>query len=136
MSDNYLHSDITSFVLKAFFKVYNQLGYGFLEKVYENAMMIELRKLGLKCVQQVSIPAYYDTEKVGNYTADIVVDRKVILELKAAENLAPEHKAQLVNYLRATDLEVGLLLNFGKKPQFSRKVLTEEFKNHKNHNPS
>ena len=117
--------------MKAFFKVYNQLGYGFLEKVYENAMMIELRKMGLKCTQQTSIQVYYETEKVGSYLADIIVKDCVILELKAAENIAPEHEAQLVNYLRATDLEVGLLLNFGKKPQYSRKVLTNEFKNHK-----
>ncbi len=128
---NYLHSEITGLVLKAFFKVYNQLGYGFLEKVYENAMMIELRKMGLKCTQQTSIQVYYETEKVGSYLADIIVKDCVILELKAAENIAPEHEAQLVNYLRATDLEVGLLLNFGKKPQYSRKVLTNEFKNHK-----
>ena len=131
MRGNYLHSDITGLVLKAFFKVYNQLGYGFLEKVYENAMMIELGKMDLKCAQQVNIPVYYETEKVGNYSADIIVKDCVILELKAAEALSPEHEAQLVNYLRATDLEVGLLLNFGKKPQYSRKVLTSEFKNHK-----
>lgn len=128
---NYLHSGITGLVLKAFFTVYNQLGYGFLEKVYENALMIELRKLGLKCAQQVAVPVFYETEKVGNYTADIIVNDCVILELKAAETIIPEHEAQLVNYLRATDLEVGLLLNFGKKPQHSRKVLSNEFKNHK-----
>jgi len=127
---NYLYSDITGLVLKAFFKVYNQLGYGFLEKVYENALMIELRKLGLKCMQQVNVPVYYETEKVGHYTADIIVNNCVVLELKAAEAIAPEHEAQLVNYLRATDLEVGLILNFGKKPQHARKVLTAEFKNH------
>jgi GxxExxY protein len=128
---NYLHSEITGQVLKAFFKVYNQLGFGFLEKVYENAMIIELGKMELKCAQQVSIPVYYETEKVGTYTADIIVKDCVILELKAAEMIIPEHEAQLVNYLRATDLEVGLLLNFGKKPQYTRKVLTNEFKNHK-----
>lgn len=128
---NYLHSEITGLVLKAFFKVYNQLGYGFLEKVYENALMIELGKTGLKCVQQANIPVYYETEKVGNYTADIIVNDCVILELKAAEMIIPEHEAQLVNYLRATDLEVGLLLNFGKKPQYTRKVLSNDFKNHK-----
>ncbi|MBK6620249.1 MAG: GxxExxY protein [Saprospirales bacterium] len=125
---NYLHSEITGLVLKAFFKVYNQLGYGFLEKVYENAMMIELRKMGLKCTQQTSIQVYYETEKVGSYLADIIVKDCVILELKAAENIAPEHEAQLVNYLRATDLEVGLLLNFGKSPNIPEKYFTNKFK--------
>jgi GxxExxY protein len=128
---NYLHSDLTSRILKAFFNVYNALGYGFLEKVYENAMMIELKKFDLCCFQQQLLDVYYDDEKVGVYFADIIVDDLVIIELKAAEALVPEHEAQLVNYLRATDVEVGLLLNFGKLPQYKRKVLTMDFKHHK-----
>ena len=128
---NYLHSDITALIIKAFYNVYNALGYGFLEKVYENAMMIELRKLGLDRKKQVPLTVYYDDIKVGDYFADIIVEDLVIVELKAAEGLVPENEAQLVNYLRATDMEVGLLLNFGKEPQHKRRVLTSEFKNHK-----
>ena len=125
---NYLHSELSGKILKAFYNVYNTLGFGFLEKVYENSMMVELKKLGLKCRQQQHIDVFYDEIKVGDYFADIVVEDKIIIELKAAEALAPEHEAQLVNYLRATDVEVGLLLNFGKKPEHKRRVLTEEYK--------
>ena len=117
-------------ILKAFYNVYNTLGYGFLEKVYENAMMIELKKLSISCIAQSPIEVYYDSFKVGNYFADIIVEDKIILELKAAEAICEEHEFQLINYLKATDIEVGLLLNFGKKPEHKRKVLTSEFKNH------
>jgi len=127
-NNNYLHSELTSQILKAFYTVYNTLGYGFLEKVYENSMMIELKNLGLKCKQQQRIDVFYETIKVGNYYADIVVEDKIILELKAAEFLIPEHEAQLVNYLRATNMEVGLLLNFGKVPSHKRRVLTNDYK--------
>ena len=117
------HEEITSKILAAFFKrVYRRLGYGFLEKVYENAMAIELRQMGLKVVQQQRIAVYYGHEIVGEYYADLVVEDKVIVELKAARALADEHEAQLLNYLRATPYEVGLLLNFGPKPQFIRKA--------------
>ena len=102
--------DITGKVIGAFFKVYNTLGYGFNEKVYENALAIELRKAGLKAVKQQEIVVYYDGENVGDYRADIVVDDVVILELKAVRELAEEHEAQLLNYLKATAIEVGLLI--------------------------
>ena len=128
MNENYKHSDITSKIIKAYYNVYNKLGYGFLEKVYENSMMIELRKFGLECEKQFPIKVYYEADEVGEYFADILVEKSVIIELKAAENLCEEHEAQLVNYLKATDLEVGILLNFGKEPQFRRKVFSEEFK--------
>ncbi|MBL7883947.1 MAG: GxxExxY protein, partial [Bacteroidia bacterium] len=124
------HSEVTGKIMKAYFNVYNTLGYGFLEKVYENAMMIELKKKGLDCERQVPIDVFYDTEYVGNYYADIIVNQKVIIELKAAEFLIAEHESQLVNYLRATKIEVGLLLNFGSEPQYKRKVLSNEFKKH------
>ena len=113
-------------LLKLFFNVYNTLGYGFLEKVYENAMLIELTELGLKARVQVPIKVSYKERLVGDYFADIIVNDCVIIELKAAENLCEEHEAQLLNYLRATDIEVGLLFNFGKTPQFKRKVWTNE----------
>ena len=127
MNKNYKHTEITGLILKAFFKVYNTLGYGFLEKVYENAMLIELRKLGLKCSNQLPIEVFYENHVVGNYTADILVEELVIVELKAIETLAPIHETILVNYLKGTELEVGLLLNFGPKPQYRRRVLTNEY---------
>jgi len=129
MSDNYKHSDITGIIIKAFYNVYNQLGYGFLEKVYENALLIELKKFNLECVAQKPVEVFYDELKVGFYIADIIVNNAVIIEVKAAEALCEEHEAQLTNYLRATDIEVGLLLNFGKKAELKRKVFSEEYKN-------
>ncbi len=116
------HADLTGKVIGAFFKVYNRLGYGFNEKVYENALAIELHKAGLKAVKQQEIVVYYDGESVGDYRADIIVNDIVILELKAVRELAEEHEAQLLNYLKATTIEVGLLLNFGPKAEFKRKV--------------
>ena len=126
---NYLHSEITEQILKAYFKVYNKLGYGFLEKVYENAMMIELQRLDLLCEKQKSLNVSYDGLIIGEYYADIIVNECVIIELKAAENLCQEHECQLVNYLKASEIEVGILLNFGKRPEFKRRVLTAEYKN-------
>jgi len=119
-----LHSSITDKIIKAFYNVYNMLGYGFLEKVYENSMIIELRKMGCKVKQQHNVKVYYDNKQVGDYYADLIVDESVIIELKAAKNLCPEHEAQLINYLKATEIEVGLLLNFGKKAEFKRKIYT------------
>jgi GxxExxY protein len=117
-----LHNEITDKIIKAFYIVYNELGYGFLEKVYENSMAIELRKFGFEVVKQQHINVYYDGEDVGEYFADLLVENKVIIELKAASDISAENEQQLLNYLKATDKEVGLLLNFGKKPQFKRKV--------------
>ncbi len=134
MSDNYLHSDITALVIKAFYNVYNKLGYGFLEKVYENSLLIELRKSGLSCKAQQQIKVFYDDDEVGFYIADIVINDCVIIEVKAAESLCEMHEAQLINYLKATEIEVGLLLNFGKNAELKRKVFSSEFKNlNKNH---
>src|SRR5689334_10862627 len=121
MGDNFQHSELTALIIKAFFKVYNTLGYGFLEKVYENAMMIELTKMGLKCRRQFPIDVYYENHIVGFYVPDIEVENFVIVELKAAKILCEEHESILINYLKATDKEVGLLLNFGVKPEFKRK---------------
>ena len=123
-----LHSHITEKIIKAFYTVYNTLGYGFLEKVYENALIIELQSLGLRIAQQQKINVYYNGRQVGEYFADILVDDIVIIELKAAEALREEHKAQLINYLKATDREVGLLLNFGKSPEFKRVIFTNDRK--------
>ena len=128
MGDNYLHTDLTDLIIKGFYAVYNKLGYGFLEKVYENAMLVELKKSQLDCKPQAQIEVFYENIKVGFYIADIIVNEKVIVEIKAAENMCEEHEAQLTNYLKATTIEVGLLLNFGKKPQIKRKVYSAEYK--------
>jgi GxxExxY protein len=117
-----LYQAVTEIIIGAYYKVYNTLGYGFLEKVYENSMVIELVEQGFQIGQQQNITAYYKGIIVGDYVADIMVNDKIILELKAAESLRDEHVAQLMNYLKATDKEVGLLLNFGKKPEFRRVV--------------
>ena len=119
-----LHTDITDSILKAFYKVYNVLGYGFLEKVYENAMRIELIGMGLFVEQQKNIKVYYESVQIGDYYADLLVNNLVIVELKAAGALCEEHEAQLLNYLRATNIEAGLLKNFGKEPEFKRKIFT------------
>lgn len=117
------HSDITDKILHAFYKdVYPQLGYGFLEKVYENSLAIAIKSMGMKVEQQAKISVYFREQMVGEYFADLLVEDVVIVELKAASRLLAEHEAQLLNYLRATPYEVGLLLNFGPKPQFIRKA--------------
>ena len=121
----YLYEELTEQIIAAFYEVYNKLGYGFLEKVYENALIKELILRGLTCEKQKPIKVYYNDEVVGEYFADIVVENKVILELKASESLCKEHTYQLINYLKATNIEIGLLLNFGKKPQIARKIFTK-----------
>ncbi|NOZ60279.1 MAG: GxxExxY protein [Calditrichaeota bacterium] len=124
-----LHSDLTNKIIRAFYKVYNTLGYGFLEKVYENALATELRKADCKVEQQKNIRVHYLGEVVGDYFADLIIDDTVIVELKAAEGICEGHEAQLLNYLKATDKEIGLLLNFGKKAEFKRKIFTNDRKN-------
>ncbi len=118
----YKHSELTGQIIAAFYDVYNTLGSGFLEKVYENALAHELRKRQHKVLQQVPIDVTYNGVNVGHYLADLLVDDRVIVEMKAVENLSPAHEAQLVNYLRATGVEVGLLLNCGPQPQVRRKI--------------
>lgn len=117
----YKHSDLTEKIIGAFFAVYSALGYGFLENVYVKALMIELRKRGLNVQDELPIHVYYDGQLVGEYFADIVVNELIILEVKAAKALVTEHEAQLLNYLKATPYEVGLLLNFGPKPETKRR---------------
>ncbi|GIK21788.1 MAG: GxxExxY protein [Ignavibacteriales bacterium] len=123
-----LHENITKKIIEAYYKVYNSLGYGFLEKVYENALKIELKRANLKVDQQKNVKVFYNEFEVGDYFADLIVEDLVIVELKAAESLCEEHEAQLINYLKATNLEVGLLLNFGKKAEFKRKVFSNDRK--------
>ncbi len=123
MSDRYKHSDITGQIIRAFYKVYNTLGYGFLEKVCGNSLAIELKQQGLSVIQQAPIKVYYSGQLVGEYYADLLVEDKVIVELKTVETLADEHYAQLLNYLKATKIQVGLLLNFGPtEPEVRRRI--------------
>lgn len=127
MAKEILHENITSQIIKAFYTVYYELGYGFLEKVYENAMVIELKQMGLKCENQYPILVKYQGIEIGNYVADLVVEDCVIVELKAVELLTQVHEVQLVNYLKATGTEVGLLFNFGPRPKYIRRVFTKEY---------
>jgi len=122
------YSDLTDQVIRAFYDVYNTLGYGFLEKVYENAMVLQLQASGLEVVQQAPIQVFFKGHEVGIYYADLLVENLVLLELKSVKMLAKEHEAQLLNYLKATPYEVGLLLNFGPKPQVKRKVFDNKRK--------
>ena len=128
ISESLLHKDITEGIINAYYFVYNELGYGFLEKVYQNAMLIELRSRGFNVESQKIIKVYFKDALVGEYFADIIVDDKIILELKSCESLASEHEVQLFNYLKATEIEVGLLFNFGKRAAFKRKIFTNENK--------
>jgi len=124
-----LHKDLTDSILKTFYDVYNTLGYGFLEKVYQNALYLELKSRGFEVEAQKQIKVYYKSMEVGVYYADLIVNDLIILELKAAECIVEEFEWQLLNYLRATDKEVGLLLNFGRKPGFKRKIFDNSRKN-------
>lgn len=126
------HNELTSLILKTYYEVYNELGYGFLEKVYQNALLIELKNKGLEVTPNKKIKVYYKGENVGDYYADIIVNDTVVLELKASEYIIDQFENQLLNYLKGTDCEVGLLLNFGKKPEFRRKIYENKRKNRKN----
>jgi len=116
------HEAITEKVIAAYYAVYNTLGWGFLEKVYQGAMAVELAKRGIQFRPLARIDVFYEGIRVGEYYADFIVEECVIVELKAAESIAPEHEAQLLNYLKASNVDVGLLLNFGPQPRFKRKV--------------
>ena len=119
---DFKYKELTEKIIEIFYRVYNKLGYGFLEKVYENAMMIEFKKENISAVSQSAIKVLYEGEIVGEYFADVLILGKIIVEIKAVKNIAEEHEAQLLNYLKATDIEVGLLLNYGPKPNFKRKA--------------
>jgi GxxExxY protein len=121
MEDEMTDDDLTHMIIGCAYKVHNTLGPGFLEKVYENALRIELEKLGLRVKQQEPISVVYEGQVVGEYYADLWVDERVVVELKAAQALAKEHEVQLVNYLTATRIDLGLLLNFGPSVQVKRK---------------
>jgi GxxExxY protein len=125
---NYPHQELTKSIIGIYYDVYNELGYGFLEKVYHRAMIIELNKNGYEVEHEKKIEVFYKNEVVGIYIPDLIINKAVILELKCVEYLIEAHENQLINYLKATDCEVGLVLNFGKDPQFRRKIFTNDLK--------
>jgi GxxExxY protein len=128
MTADFLYGKETDKIIAAFYDVYNILGYGFLEQVYQNALYQELQRRGFDCKAQYPINVYFKGSMVGKYCADILVNNHIILELKAVETLCREHELQLLNYLKATSIEVGLLLNFGEKPEISRKIYRNTYK--------
>ena len=124
-----LHKELSESILKIFYDVYNELGYGFLEKVYQNAMYLELKSLGFKVEPQRQIKVYYKNEVVGDFFADLLINDVIILELKACDSLVKSHYVQTLNYLKATNIEIGLLLNFGERPEIKRLIFTNNRKN-------
>lgn len=125
---NLLHADLTEKIIGVFFDVYNDLGHGFLESVYERALGIALAAAGITVQHQVPISVWFLGHNVGDFKADMLAEQKVLLELKAARSIDLAHEKQLLNYLRATDLDVGLLLNFDPKPEFRRLVFENQRK--------
>ncbi|CAN5557777.1 GxxExxY protein [soil metagenome] len=117
-----LHHELTEKIIGVFYDVYNELGHGFLESAYETAMVIALRETGLVVEQQVEIPVWFRGQKIGTFFAALLVEGCVIVELKAVRSIDPSHEAQLLHYLRATQIELGLLLNFGVRPEIKRKI--------------
>jgi GxxExxY protein len=127
--DDIYHQELVDSILKQFYRVYNNLGYGFLERVYQNALYYALTNDGLQCEIEKPIQIFHDGHIVGDYRADLLVEESIILVLKTCEDINPAHEAQLINYLKATKIEVGYLLNFGKVPSFCRKVYSNSRKN-------
>lgn len=125
MTTDYKYTEITEKIIGAAYKVYNTLGFGFLEKIYEKALVIEMKKMGLDVKTQEPIKVLYEGVAVGDYVADIVINGKIIVEAKAVKSLEEIHEVQLVNYLKATKIEVGLLINFGRKIEIKRKIFTQ-----------
>jgi GxxExxY protein len=116
------HRELTERIIGVFYEVYNELGHGFLESVYEGATLIALAQSGLRAERQAAVPVWFRGQAIGDFRADLIVEKAVILELKAASGIDPAHEAQPLHYLRSTGIEVGLLLNFGLKPQFKRLI--------------
>jgi GxxExxY protein len=114
------HRELTYKIIGVFYEVYNELGHGFLESVYQKSLGLALQAKGIEILWPIAIPVWFRGHQVGSFEGDMLVEQSVLLELKAARSLDRSHQAQLLNYLRATDIEVGLLLNFGVKPEFKR----------------
>ena len=132
MKTDLKHGLITDQILRVFYDVYNELGHGFLESVYHRSLMMALDSVGLKSCSRVDIPVWFRGTQVGKFEADILVENCVLLELKATRMLDSSHRAQLMNYLRATEIEVGLLLNFGEQPEFKRVIFDNLNKKNRN----
>lgn len=127
---NLLHKNLTDQIIKTFFDVYNELGSGFLEKVYQNAFYLELKNRGFNVEAQKQIKVHYKNQQVGVYYADLIINKSVILELKATDSILEIFEYQLINYLKASNIEIGLLFNFGLMPEFRRKVFSNKRKKH------
>jgi GxxExxY protein len=117
------HRELTAKIIDCAYKVHRELGFGFLESVYQNALMIEMANAGLQAEKEKKVQVSYDGQVIGDFMADVVVEEKVILELKSVKQLHAAHEAQVINYLKATGIEVGLLINFGETVEIKRKVL-------------
>ena len=122
MDGGLIHRELTDRIIGVFYEVYNELGFGFLESVYEDAMAIARSEKGIPIERQVPIPVWFRGRSIGSFVADLVIERSIIIELKAVNRLVEGHVAQLMNYLRATEIEVGLVMNFGPSPEFKRRV--------------
>jgi GxxExxY protein len=122
------HSDLSDKIIKVFYDIHNELGYGFSEKVYQKAFGIALRQIGLKIDEQVPLKVYFRGQEIGEYFADMIVNDLILIELKAVRQIVEEHEAQLLNYLKSTEIEVGYVMNFGKSAEFKRKVLDNDRK--------
>ena len=129
MLDDRIDNELTEKIIQCFYAVYNELGFGFLEKVYENALKQEIQDRNMRVDSQKQIKVFYHGIIVGDYYADLIVEDSVIIEIKAAKSICPDHEAQIYNYLRATGIKVGLILNFGPKPSISRKIYTKQQNN-------
>ncbi len=128
INESLQYRELTEKIIGLFYDVYNELGFGFLESVYEEAMAIALTEAGLKIQRQYPVPVWFRNRQIGDFKADLLVEEKIILELKAARALDLAYEKQLLNYLRGTRLEVGLLLNFGPKAEFKRLAFSNERK--------
>jgi GxxExxY protein len=122
MNADLKHRELTKKIIGVFYEVYNELGHGFLESVYQKSLILALIESGLVVHSPIDIPVYFRGHQVGAFEADVLVEKCVLLELKAAHSIHSSHQAQLLNYLRATDIEIGVILNFGVKPEFKRLV--------------
>lgn len=135
VDSNYKHSELTNVIIAVCYEVYNELGYGFLESVYRNALRFALLEKGLSVSHEVPVAVFFRGKNVGDFRADLVVNGTVLLELKTAERIVPAHESQVLNYLRSTSLELGLVLNFGPKPQV-RRLLLDNSRKHTNAKPA
>jgi len=133
IDSNYKHSELTDTIIGVFYEVYNELGFGFLESVYRNSLRLALLQKGLSVEQEVPVTVFFREQNVGDFRADLVVNGALLLELKTAENIIAAHESQVLNYLRSTALELGLVLNFGPKPQVRRLLLDNARKHVKTH---